>query len=93
MSKHICPRCGFKFEDSDYSNYGEYIPIENNNWSYFDVTDGSFSAICDICHKKFHKGYIKGCKPERSINGDVYISSCRQQCVCSECAKKWNYAF
>ena len=90
MSKHICPRCGFRFEDSDYS---EYIPIENNNWSYFDVADGSFSAICDNCHEKFTKGYTKKCELEHSIDGDMYSLNHRQQYICSECAKKWNYTF
>lgn len=86
MSKHICPKCGYKFEDNDYS---EYIPVENNDWSYFNVADGSFYAICDICHERFTKGYTKICEPVRSIKGDMYSLYHRRQYMCSECAKKW----
>lgn len=88
MSKHICPRCGYKFEDSDYN---EYLPVENDNWSYFNVTDGSFYAICDKCHQEFTKGYTKKCEPIFGINGDTSLMYHRRQCICSECAKKMDY--
>lgn len=81
MSKHICPKCGYKFEDSGYS---EYISIENYSWSYFNVADGSSYAICDNCHEKFTEGYTgKGLLKCR-----YYLVPIKQQYICSECAKK-----
>lgn len=86
MSKHICPRCGYKFEDSDYD------PLIEDNWSYFDVTDGSFSAICDNCHQEFTKGYTRQGILERGASG-CWIRPILREYICSECAKKWNYVF
>lgn len=86
MSKHICPRCGYEFEECNYN------PAKGDNWSYFNVIDGSFTAICDNCHQKFTEGYTRKGILEHGTGGYCLIPI-KQQYICSECAKNGTMYF
>lgn len=89
MSKHICPKCGYKFEDRDrVCNYY----LSTYDWHYFENHDENFHVFCDDCGKEFSIGYIRQ-KPIHfdMTTGTALLNYPKYEFSCKACAKKHNY--
>ena len=83
MSEHICPRCGYKFEDKSL----DILPDNHiyDKWQYVDIFDGYL--ICGHCNEAFNQGYVKIDKPDEveplSIRRNRYF-------LCTKCANDFD---